>query len=250
MEIVPLMNLTKGKDCNSTVSMEIDKTTLQDLTIFAHQEHGSVFSKFNFCTTTGGTDKLLENFNTPLSSVQQINDIQATLQFIAAKKNKWPITITNGTVMVVEKFFSTGVEAIPQHATPFDAWTYKVLHGPDYSFVSYSADHSFDFLKGMQIFIDELLNDNTPSPLRKVLQTAARTMDKEELNIVKKYATAQQLNKPEKLRLMWFIRNRFKQQMFELLDIFSQLDAWYSMAVAVEKNGFVFPEVVNSDVPF
>ena len=40
-----------------------------------------------------------------------------------------------------------------------------------------------------------------------------------------------------------YIRNRFKNAAFELIDIFGRLDAWYSMARAVKEFKLVFPGV-------
>jgi DNA mismatch repair ATPase MutS len=42
----------------------------------------------------------------------------------------------------------------------------------------------------------------------------------------------------------------FKQQALELVDIFQKLDAYYSMAMAVKKHNFCFPDIQKTDYPF
>ena len=49
--------------------MEIDKTTLDDLSILNIEDDFSVFNKMNFCKTAGGKHKLYLNFSTPLNTV-------------------------------------------------------------------------------------------------------------------------------------------------------------------------------------
>ena len=47
-----------------------------------------------------------------------------------------------------------------------------------------------------------------------------------------------------------FLRNTFKTRLQELSEMFYQLDAWYSMARAVQHYRLTFPEFVVSDEPF
>ena len=52
--------------------MEIDKTTLTDLSILDVEDEFSVFSKINLCRTVGGREKMYENFTRPLQSIEAI----------------------------------------------------------------------------------------------------------------------------------------------------------------------------------
>ena len=45
------------------------------------------------------------------------------------------------------------------------------------------------------------------------------------------------------------LRNRYKNNTLELIDIFSRLDAWYSMAVAVKTYKLSFPEFIEQETP-
>jgi len=62
--------------------MEIDKTTLDDLSLFSTNEGYSVFAKINFCISVGGKFRLSLILKTPLSSVKGIEGIQQTLKKI------------------------------------------------------------------------------------------------------------------------------------------------------------------------
>ena len=53
--------------------MNADKTTLNDLAIFAHEEEQSVFHHLDFTRTLGGRDWLNYFLSNPLSTLKEIN---------------------------------------------------------------------------------------------------------------------------------------------------------------------------------
>lgn len=229
--------------------MEIDKTTLNDLSIFNVEDEFSIFNRLNLTRTTAGREQLRHNLSTPLHSIEEIKGIQKTLQLIIAQSDKWPMQISNGTLMVVERFYDSTIDEIPSSSSALSSLGYKLFHGPDFSLVKYSAGHCFDFIKGMQSFVEDFLTDNTPRPLKNLLESAATIVDKSQFKIIKNNTKPAQLKNSELLRLANFLRYRYKQNMMDLLQIYAQLDAWYGMAESVKKYGLVFPEFVSNNSP-
>jgi hypothetical protein len=142
--------------------MEIDKTTLSDLSIFNAEEAFSVFNKLNLTITSNGKDQLYRNLAIPLNNIEAIQGIQETLKLIISKEPQWPMLISNGTIKVVERFYEAGIDPLPSNVSSLTAYSYKVLHGPDFSLAKYSAIHCFDFIKGMKLLIHLFLNEETP----------------------------------------------------------------------------------------
>ncbi|MEP6617256.1 MAG: DNA mismatch repair protein MutS [Ginsengibacter sp.] len=229
--------------------MEVDKTTLNDLSIFNHEEEFSIFHKLDFTKTAGGREQLKSIFSKSLSTIETIQGIQQTLQLIIEKKSHWPSSISNGTIMVIQKFFESPIDQIPSNPSPAAAYSYKLLHGPDFSLVKYSTGHCFDFVKGMQSMIKHFLARKTPEPINKILSRAGVIMDKEQFGIVTKKDRANLLSTTEMLHLANFFRYHYKQNIFELLEIYFQLDAWYGMASAVEHYKLNFPNFRASPEP-
>jgi DNA mismatch repair ATPase MutS len=229
--------------------MEIDKTTLADLSILNAEEEFSVFNKLNFCRTAGGRQKMLANFSTPLKNIEQIQGIQQTLQTIIAREQHWPPQISNGSVMVVEKYYGATIDEIPEHPTAAGAMAYKILHGPDFSFVRYSTEHAFDFIKGMQQMVTHFLTDDAPAPLKRLLTEAASMLNKHQFETLKPFKKSKEMPIAKQLELAHFLRYRYKQNTLDLLDIYYQLDAWYSMAMAVKNLQLVFPSFVQDRKP-
>ncbi len=229
--------------------METDKTTLNDLAVFQHDEEFSIFSKLNFTRTVGGREKLKYIFTSSLKDIASIQNVQKTLQLIIKKEDWWPFTISNGSVMMIHKFYESSIDQIPFRPTYSSAYLYKIFHAPDYSLVKYSTGHVFDFIKGMQQIITIFLNEEAPENLKRVLQKASVLIEKNQLNIITAKEKATNLSMAEMLGLAQYIRYHYKQYFIELIEIYFQLDAWYGMAMAVKEFNLVFPGFIKSGKP-
>jgi len=229
--------------------MEIDKTTLNDLSIFTGDEDFSIFSKLNHTLTTNGKAQLKKNLATPLQTREAISHIQHVLQLILHQEQHWPLTISNGTIMVVERFYEYSFDPLPKSVSPLTAQSYKLLHGPDFSLIKYSIIHCFDFIKGMQQFIERFSQPAAPPPLKIMLELAAKLLSADAFKIVRKHHRSSDLSIAQQLELAQYLRYSYKQNMFSLLGIYAQLDAWYGMALTVKKEGLVFPTFIESPHP-
>lgn len=229
--------------------MDTDKITLSDLSIFHHEEEFSLFSRLDFTRTTGGRDKMKEFFRKSLADVQQISAVQNILRLIISKKDRWPMGISNGSIMMIYKFYETAIDQPPAHPNFSTAYLYKILHGPDFSLIKYSVGHAFAFLRGMHDLIAALHTDDLPAPLENLLGRAAHTMNQPELEIIIGKKHAEELTLKEVLRFANFIRYHFKLSFYELMDQYAILDAWYGMAMATDELNFSFPEFSKEAAP-
>ena len=229
--------------------METDKTTLNDLAVFQHDEEFSIFNKLNFTRTVGGREKLRSIFNSSLKDIAAIQNVQKTLQLILKNKNEWPLSISNGSIMVIYKFYESTFDKMPARPTSSSAYFYKIFQAPDYSLAKYSTGHAFDFVKGMQKIITVFLNDTAPENLKKLLLRSNVLLDKPYLKIISAKQKASDLSISEMLALAYNIRYHFRQNFEDLIDIYFQLDAWYGMAVAVKQYDLIFPAFITSEKP-
>src|SRR5579864_1228494 len=93
----------------------------------------------------------------PFSKLDPIQATQAILALILEVLDEWPSSISNGTLMVIERFYETAIDDIPHGHNLPAAISYKVFHSSDYSLVRYSVGHFADFVRGM-LKISDLLN--------------------------------------------------------------------------------------------
>ncbi|MBC7936048.1 MAG: DNA mismatch repair protein MutS [Rhizobacter sp.] len=230
--------------------METDKTTLNDLAIFNAEEDFSVFSYIDCTLTSNGREQLRRNLASPLNGMEAILNIQNTIRLIDQKNAQWPKRISNGTIMVIERFYGTVIDALPKQVSQLDAFTYKLFHSPDYSLMKYSGIHCFDFIKGMKEILSLFVVEDCPAPLQQLLLKVKKLTSIENLAVVERFEKAADVPVPQQLQFAQFARFNYKNKMLELLDIYSQLDAWWGMGVAMKKYQLVFPEFVDSKEPF
>lgn len=242
-------NLKAALNIQYSIAMDIDKTTLADLAMFQNRDEVSVFNKLDCCTTAHGSEQLRINFSTALKTMEEIVAVQETIKLIIKKHSQWPTQISNGTVMVVEKFFDSRLSPIPAHPSSLETYSYKLLHGPDNALVNYSAKHCFDFIKGFQHLLQLFAGENIPAPLNKILTAIEKIIKKQQFSVVEKFKTAAELSGAQILEFAHFIRYGYKQNMLELVVMYAQVDAWYGMARAVQKYELIFPDFVQHDEP-
>ena len=229
--------------------MEIDKTTLADLIIYDRDEEFSVFSKINYTLTSRGKEQLKQNLLTPLNTIDAITAVQQTLLFINKNTTQWHLQVSNGTLLMVERFYEAQIDVIPSNISPIGALSYKLFHSFDFSLIKFSVKHCFDFIKGMQQLVTFFLNDDTPTLLKIQLQDVQRILNHKALQLIANKNSAAQLSPQNTLQLAYFIKYTYKSNMHSLLSIFGKLDAWYGMATAVNKLKLAMPLFVKNELP-
>lgn len=227
--------------------MTVDNTTLNDLSIFAHDEELSVFHRLDFTRTIGGKTWLRHYVDSPLDNIKQIKDRQALLQRIIRVHNQWPLGINNGTIMVLEKYFEASVEPIPHAPHAFSALYYKIINGPDYSLVEYTVTHFAAFVRGMRVIKDLLWSEENLGELSIILERIHALLKRPSVDRL--LQSEKNLSKSEVLTIGHFLKYDFKTQCIDLIDLYSRLDAFYSLASACIQRKFVFPEFIDVAKP-
>ena len=230
--------------------MEIDSTTYEDLSLHNREEAFSIFHKLDFTRTIGGRDRLLHYFNNPFSELNHINDTQQILRLILRHADRWPASITNGTVMMIERFYETPIDELPRGHNIFDAVAYKLFHKPDYALVRFSVGHFADFMRGLRELIALLGTSDCPAMLQHYLARAAKLLEHETARSLADQPPGTRFNSAQVVQYGHFVRDRFKSQALELINIFGRLDAWFSMAMAVRQYNLAFPEFADQEEPF
>ena len=230
--------------------METDKTTLYDLSIFDPHEEYSVFHKLDFTTTSGGRHKFRGIFSRPFASIKEITGTQDIVKLFLHVNDKWPEAITNGTLLMVHKYYEQSIDKLPARPTLASAYAYKIFHSHDFSLVKYSVSHCIDLVKGMQKIIELLAAEATPPALKGLLDKSRTIINKPQIAAMHKAEAAEDLAMPEMLGLAGYLRYHYKQQLLDLMDCYHQLDAWRSMAVATRTYNLSFPKFIDGEEAF
>lgn len=229
--------------------MKIDKTTLYDLSIFDINDEQSLLNHLDFCKTSNGRVWLEYYLKTPLQSIKEINERQRLLKSIINIHEQWPEKISNGSILMIEKFYESQVENIPSRADTVSSTIYKVMYAADFSLVRYSTSHFIDFLQGMYLIYDLLCKEDNPAALDVMLSRVKMLLNKPVAQQMIQAKKDKRLSNKTILHFGFFIRNNYKQEAQELIEIYSKIDALYSMATACIKYNFSFPEFTQNIAP-
>ncbi|MER3497344.1 MAG: DNA mismatch repair protein MutS [Chitinophagaceae bacterium] len=229
--------------------MQVDKITFSDISIFHTEEEFSIFHKLNFTKTIGGKDWLKKFFSEPYPDLKKIKGTQRIIQALLSHLDDWPTDISNGTILVMEKFLEYNLDPVPQHANNINSLVYKWLHAEDFSMLKYSIPHFADFYRGMKHLTSLLEELDLPAFFKIYIERASQVLREQPLQKLVSLKRKEILSREQILYFGFYLRGRFKTNTLELIDIFGRLDAWYSMATAVKTFNLSFPEFIESKKP-
>jgi len=230
--------------------MQIDKITFNDISIFHQEEELSIFHRLNFTKTVGGKEWLRRFFSEPHQDLKRIIGTQNIIRTLLARIDDWPTEITNGTIIMIDKFLDYNLDPVPQHPNRVNAYAYKLLHGQDYSMLKYSVKHFADFFRGLKKLLYLLSDTELPANLSFYLERIVANLKEEPLSRLAGTVADEPLSIEDNLYYAHHLRNRYKTEILELIEVFSRLEAWYSMAMAVKTYDLRFPEFVDQEEPF
>ncbi len=229
--------------------MQIDKISFNDISIFHQEEEYSVFHKLNFTRTTGGKEQLRKLFSSPLDEIDKILGTQKIIRTFMEYINQWPSVVTNGTLLVMEKFLDYPIDSVSENPASFSNMFYQWLHSADYSMIKYSIPHFADFYRGIRQ-INELLSGlELPLSIRLYTDRIRKILEETPLKKLSETEPAEKFRLRQNLYYAFHLRNRYRSNTLELIDTFCKFDAWYSMAVAMKTYNLSFPSFIDSPRP-
>ena len=228
--------------------MLVDKITLQDIGLFDTEATEGIISHLNFCKTNGGKEQLDQYLAQPLNTIDAIEKRQnAIADFMHELDFMYEMKITNGTTLVIEKFFGTVFKSIPTQISIPGAYWYQFINASDYALIKYSVEHLLLFYENLNQWVEVFETKKEQPIIATLLQKIKKLVQHPSLSHLNIQAI---LAHPQKLlSLAYFFRNHYKNNTLQLLLYFYDLDAYYSMATAAKKYHFVFPTWVNSETP-
>jgi len=230
--------------------MIVDQYTYLDLSIFHPEEEFSLFQRMNFTRTDGGKEWLMKYFKEPFGDLPKIKNTQTGIRIILEKLDQWPTSITNGTIMMLAKFYDYQLDPLPKSSDYFNSYTYRLLHSPDYSLVRFSLTHFADFTRTMKHLVKIFKNEDAPSVMQLLLSRAEQLLKQKQVDEIVSREQFGSYTVNETIYFGHFFHEQYRSQIFELIEIYSQFDAWYSMAMAVKKFSLSFPEFIETEDPY
>ena len=210
--------------------MQVDKITLKDIGLFDNEESTGLISHLNFCKSNGGKIHLDHYLSNPLSSIAAIEERQNAIAYFISNINfVEALKITNGTTLVIEKFFDTGFKRIPTQISLPAAYWYKFMSASDYSLLHYSLGHLILFYENLNKWVSvfETIEDNPiiESLVQKIKKYTSHP------SLASLPASTKLENPQTVLSFCHFFLYHYKNNTLQLLEYYYELDAYYSMAM-------------------
>lgn len=223
--------------------MRNDKTTLKDLSIFTSDAGEGIFDLLDHAATQAGRNMLKKHVLNPPDSVEALQELQDTIKFWTVNADRWPQIISNGTLVMLEKFFEAADTTPPSGFTlMLGNFFQKLLNKNQYFFTQFSLSHLADFLKGC-IELTALLDaQDVPALLKRELEVMQKELEHRlTADIVK-------VNKQTPFKtlsdLSYKAHREIKNPVARLMNHYARIDAWRALALATTKNKWVFPELM------
>ncbi|MBL7721844.1 MAG: DNA mismatch repair protein MutS [Chitinophagaceae bacterium] len=229
--------------------MQIDHQSFNDISIFHPEEEFSIFHKLNFTRTVGGREWLRRFFSEPHGDLKKIIGTQKVIRTFMEHIQHWPSEITNGTVLVIDKFLDYPLDPISEAPASLNNIFYKWLHNADYSMIKYYGPHFADFFRGIRKVAELLEYLDLPANIKLYIDRINGLLKEAPLQKLAETEAGQRFSIRQNLYFAYHLRGRYRSNTLEMIDTFSRLDAWYSMAVAVKTYKLSFPEFVEQDTP-
>jgi DNA mismatch repair protein MutS len=230
--------------------MQIDKVTFNDISIFHTEEEFSIFHRLNFTQTVGGKEWLRRFFLEPHHDLKRIIGVQNIIKTFLGRIEDWPKEVTNGTVIMMDKFLDYNLDPVPEHPTTLNSFLYKVLHPQDFSMARFSVKHFSDFFRGLKKILQLLSETELPANLSFYIERIRKILHEKPLKELADTNGSETFSHTQVLYYAYFLRRDYKTDILELIDVFSRLEAWYSMAMAVHTYNLKFPEFITSEDPY
>lgn len=219
-----------------------DNTTFKDLSIFSTPESMGIISLLDRTVTSIGKEHLYRYVKHPPETFEQLQQMQDAIRFWTENSELWPKVITNGTIVMIEKFF----EAADHVSTPPSDFSYflgegfqKLFNKSEYFFTRFSISHISDFIRGCKELSDLSDSHEVPELLANELNAIKKELEHRLTNDL--LTISKDAPHREQAKLSYYTRREMKNPIYRLLQHYARLDAWCSLAKATKEHNWTFP---------
>lgn len=227
-------------------SFEIDKQTLKDIDLF-NEDGVSVYSLFNQVKTIGGKAKLQELMQTPTFDLAILTSRRDSIEFFHNKALE--LKINKNDIDFVEYYMVFNTDVLKTN--PIDAFfkgmSNQLSPNNNYYTITQGIVDTRKVLKSLVEFYNELLKaDAAPVAINEIIKTLGDFLNKKN---IRDLLSAKSLGFQETSYYDNLLRNTELISLKNVLKAVYELDAYISIAKAVNQHGFCFPQYEAADLP-
>lgn len=224
--------------------MDATKRTLKDLSFLSSEGKENILDLIDKASTSLGSALIKSLLTNSPATLETLLAQQSAVRFWHTHAGLWPKEITNGTIVMLEKFFESA-DSYAAHPGGFSLFGgkqfQKLFNRNEYHFTQFSLSHLCDFLKGCFSFLQVEKQSDCPPILQEKLGQMRQLLDHPlctQIASLDKEAPFKEIT-----QLSFRARRELKSTIRQLLDLFTELDAWKGLADATRELDWVFPEI-------
>jgi DNA mismatch repair ATPase MutS len=102
----------------------------------------------------------------------------------------------------------------------------------------------------MHEIVEVFKEEKAPSILKTMLERISLLLNKHVIKLMLQWEKGRKLTPVEVINFGYFLRLNYKQDAFELIELYCRLDAYYGLAMACKKHRLTFPIIEKRSTPF
>ncbi|WP_439182654.1 MutS-related protein [Carboxylicivirga taeanensis] len=230
------------------MQFELDPQTIKDLEIFSDgRSTKSIFSFYNNTKTIGGRDYLMRIMSNPSTNFQELCTRKRTIEYFST--NNIEFVFSESQFDFIERYCKLNIPSLKDNIINafFQDLSYKLKPNNDYYIIQTGIlhlKHLFVYLKG---FISEIEHNNAPAKLKEDIAFILEFISKREFDVFT--GNDDGIKKRQLNRLDYLFRNRYINELLNLVRILYKFDALSSVGRIANKKNLSFPEFVETSAP-
>lgn len=239
--------MQKHRLTDTLMKFDIDKQTINDLELFEKiKGDRSVFTLFNFTKTIGGRECLGNMFSNPFTDKNSIESRILNLKFF--QEQTFEIPLDKESLDFIEHYLSRGNRPVKFSIINsfINKWFFKknaneqfIIQRGIRFLISFLVE-TYDFFKNTNYSNSVEFIDNYKSVILESIENSS-------LKNVFDYKDSVRLFHYEYSKLDYYFRNSEFNNIRKILDIIYEIDAYKSISIASNKNGFTLPVITNKN---
>ncbi len=208
--------------------MKIDYLTLLQLGVFDDNEsQNCLFRKLDFTLSAKARALLRQRFLHPCQSLEEIKNVQFTLQSIGPEVDAWAGEINNGVIFVIEQYLESRVNFNSDGAW-HHALFLPLVYKSDFDSIRFAMEKTQIFLQEMSQIHERWKSKILPGLWQEKMDDLGKLLAN--FPVLIQYAESRKLSNRRVLSMDQQLGTQYKSILQRLLDIFYHLDMFFSLA--------------------
>lgn len=228
----------------------LDETTQADLAIFHDESNESVFQRFDFTRTSGGKKNLKKFFSAPSDDIEKIRSVQELLGVFADVVEVWPSYIANGTVFIMERFCTEPYTGYNPKDNLISRLSFQFSNQDSYCILKFSVKIFSEFFRGLSVLLANMKERQLPGAHQHLIEKIKKAFEEKPIQELAAIDPVHKFTSKENFYFGYHLRVNYRNLIKELIEVFCQMEAWYSIAFAIKKYNLKFPQFIEGTKPY